>query len=158
MKKNICLFSLFILLFTWIGCGNNTANSKNGVVVENITDSIKGKDECFIGFLKRFHNDSVFAMSRLCDTILGINTDTHEFDSIKDDFVMDTIWCVDSIPNYYSFLNKFKNTDDVVVEYDSTTIPVQEYMYIPESSCFIKLRFTSKNHKWFLCGFDFAFL
>ena len=157
MKKNICvLFCISIILSIIMGCGGNSVKKSGSPMVTNVFDSIK--DENFMQFIEHFHNDSLFAMSRLCDTIIGINTDTHEFDSILDDFVMDTIWCKDSIPNYYPFLNEFKKTDGVITEYDSTGFPMQEYIYMPESSCYIKLRFVRKEHKWFLCGFDFAFL
>ncbi len=148
----ICVFLCSVLCF--VGCvnrsGNNTDNTNDSVVCAQV--------ESFGEFVDRFHNDSLFAMSRLCDSIGGINTDTHVYDSIADDFVMDTLWCKDSIPMYYPFLRDFRMSKDVVVEYDSVNIPAQEYIYIPESSCYVKLRFVRKDGKWFMCGFDFAFL
>lgn len=154
-RKMVLFFFCSVLLL--IGCGNRSDKDNNET--DNINDSVTiVSEEFFRNFVDRFHNDSLFAMSRLNDSIGGINTDSHTYDSIMDDFVMDTLWCKDSIPLYYPFLRDFRLSKNVVIEYDSVHVPAQEYIYIPESSCYVKLRFVKKDGKWFLCGFDFAFL
>lgn len=151
MTKYFTIFILFCIVISTVSCTNSNRNdtiSKKKDV--NVTES-------FMGFIDRFHSDSVFAMSRLCDQILGYNSDSKRYDYTSDEFVADTLWKNEDIPYYLYEINEFKNSSEVITDVDSTHYPICEHMFIPESSCYIDLIFVLKSNKWHLRDIYYVF-
>lgn len=151
MKKS----SRIILLLITVLLAGSCKKTSSKELTSN--DEAVGSMESFMVFIDKFHTDSVFAMSRLCDIIYGYNSDTQRYDSVLDDLVMDTVWNKEVLPDYYLDLNTFRDFDNTVEEYDSTSTSAKETIYVPETGQSIKLVFTKRAQKWYLARFDFTF-
>ena len=104
MRKDNDRFMLFVtkaLLFVFVviivSCsGNSNKDSEHAFESSAVNEQLM-KGEIFTAFIDRFHSDSVFAVSRISESVTGINTDAEKYDSIADKYSCDYVWSLEEI-------------------------------------------------------------
>ena len=105
--------------------------------------------EIFLDFVKAFHNDSTFMRARIKDRINGFNSDDYVIeDTLKNEYV----WSEEDILFYMKDINEAYHNSKYKKEYKTLQNGnIEEYIYIPNSSCFYKCIFRFSEKKWYLC-------
>ena len=143
------IISFIICLF--FSCTYHKANDsmkKKSIIAQ--PDTIQERKESFEYFIKKFHKDRTFMLSRIKDSIKGLNTDDHIID---DTLETEYIWKKQDIIIYMEDVNKAYYSSEYKKEYRILeNKDIEEYIYIPNSSCFYKCiyRFTEK---WYMVEF-----
>ena len=145
MKKITYLFFLIVC----IACSNSNTHS-----VSQINDSIiqtsKEEKEDFYTFIEKFHEDSLFAFTRLADRISGSNSDVFEYDSIGNVYNDEYLWSNSEIQKELFFCKYQRKDKEFRTKYKIDGNYAEECIYIPNSSLQIFLKFQNKEDKWIL--------
>lgn len=142
---------IFLMVYLFFSCTYHKVNDsiKKKMIVAQ-SDTFQKKKEVFGYFVKEFHNNRTFMLSRIKDGIKGFNTDDHLID---DTLETEYIWKKKDIVIYMEDVNKAFYSSEYKKEYRILeNKDIEEYIYIPNSSCFYKciFRFTDK---WYMVEF-----
>ena len=161
MRKNNDSFIFFVtktLLFVFVSmivsCSANN-NKESELVLESSAENkrlIEGED--FTAFIDRFHSDSIFAVSRISESVTGINTEAEKYDSIADKYSYDYVWPLEEIKDDLSWFQEMR--EDAEYKCDKTVKDncAVERIYMPDTCIRVLLRFRLKDGKWYLYGYD----
>lgn len=144
--RNIAVFFAFVV--SAISCSNNTTvtlSSSNDSLVIN-EDSI----ESFNTFIEKFHNDSVFAQTRIEKETIGASTDDYEYDTLGNPQNTDRIWTKVQMMSELKMINGLLSDSKYKVKYEHKEDKMLENVFLPESGFNLFLYFTVKENKWFL--------
>ena len=152
MRKIIPTLVFVCLCFA---CTNNKQNADNAGNDTINSEALIGA-EPFSEFIEKFHKDSLFAMTRISEKTEGFDSDLVEFDSLKDDFVGgECFWTKDEMRTDWSNINYLRTLkDEYNVKYEVKADTASEYIFAPQSDCFIYLYFALKSKKWHLVGLN----
>lgn len=125
-------FTILTIVFFLLNCKSSHKS------VSKLIDS-KASIEDFTGFYDRFHNDSLFQISRITFPLKRINSD--ELD--KNEWTKDN-WLLMKTRIYDIDTSKFK------IEYKKTKNAFTQQFWLKDSAFSSKYRFELIGKKWFL--------
>ena len=143
---------LFVFVFMIVSCSGNKESEhalESSAVNKRL---IKGED--FTTFIDRFHSDSVFAVSRISESVTGINTEAEKYDSIADKYSYDYVWSLEEIKDDLYWFKEMREDDEYKCVKTVKDDNAEELIYMPDSCIRVLLRFSLKDGKWYLCGYD----
>lgn len=141
---------IILILCNVISCNrlrnnnHNIVNRPKGIVAENVT-----LQESFTDFIGRFHADAEFLHSRLADSVTGFNSNNYTLDSDSEDIY---VWSRAEIADYMlRDVETYFEEAQTVVKYDmADDSTVFETIEIPNSSCFVSVKYKADNGKWYM--------
>lgn len=161
MRKNNDSLMLFVtktLLFVFVGmivsCSGKSHNESKHLLEDSAENQQLMKGEDFTTFIDRFHSDSVFAVSRISESVTGINTEAEKYDSIADKYSYDYVWPLEEIKDDLSWFQEMRKDNEYKCEKTVKDDNAEEHIYMPDSCIRVFLRFRLKNGKWYLYGYD----
>ena len=156
MMKYKSFYYLFFLICVCFSCTNNPTVSKK----DSKSDVVEEK-EVFSTFIEKFHNDSVFALSRIREETSGTNTDDYTRDTLENagdtEYLDNTerIWTKEELKEELSFFNTLrKDKKKYAIKFNQKDDCVEEILYIPESGFSLHIVFQLSGNKWFVKQYD----
>ena len=161
MRKNNDSFMLFVtktILFVFVGiivsCSGNSNKESEYVLESSAVNKHLMDGEDFNVFIDRFHSDSVFAVSRISESVTGINTEAEKYDSIADKYSYDYVWPLEEIKDDLSWFQEMREDDEYKCDKTVKDGCAEERIYMPDTCIRVLLRFRLKDEKWYLYGYD----
>lgn len=148
-QKTFILFFLLLLLGGCVNSNNTNCNNGKQSFCQSL-DTTAFNVEDFSEFIKKFHSDTLFQQHRLSKVVTGYNSDDDTLFE-NNDSIMNYSWTAQELIIYLKWINE----DKIKSEYETTITIVSdsvitEKIYIPQSSCFYDLKFSTIEEKWFL--------
>ena len=151
MKKIIYLILSIIICWS---CSNNKTQE-----VTTLSDTIPtqklDKKEDFSLFIEKFHEDSLFALTRMNDKIPGSNSDIIELDSMGNMHNLEYTWSNSEIRQQLYWCKYQRKNKEFRVKYKINDNNAEECIYLPNSSLRMTLTFENKKNKWYLVEYDY---
>ena len=155
-KKN---YSLFFFICVCFSCTNTPTVSKKDS--NNSKYDVVEEKETFSTFIEKFHNDSVFSLSRIREETSGTNTDDYTrdtLDNVGDTEYLDNterIWTKEELKEELSFFNTLrKDKKKYATKFINKNDCVEEILYIPETGFSLHIVFQLCGNKWFVKQYD----
>jgi hypothetical protein len=152
------LFVAKTLLFVFVGmivsCYSNSNKESEQILESSAVNEQLMEGEEFSTFIDRFHSDSVFAVSRISESVTGINTEAEKYDSIADKYSYDYVWPLEEIKDDLSWFQEMREDDEYKCDKTVKDNCAEERIYMPDTCIRVLLRFRLKDGKWYLYGYD----
>ena len=146
--KSMRVLIIPFLIYSLLSCTYKKVNEQKTNIKDTVSSLVMEK-EIFLDFVKAFHNDSTFMRARIKDRINGFNSDDYVIeDTLKNEYV----WSEEDILFYIKDINEAYHNSKYKKEYKTLQNGnIEEYIYIPNSSCFYKCIFRFSEKKWYWC-------
>lgn len=158
MKNKTFYYLLFFACFSFSCSNNKIVNQKDS---NNSKSNVVEEKEAFSAFIEKFHNDSIFALSRIDGEILGSNTDEYTRDSLDDlddtQYLDNTerIWTKEELKEeLYVFNTLRKDKEKYSIKFIKKDDWVEEILYIQETGFSLHIVFQLRGDKWFVKQYD----
>ena len=148
---------IIYLIFAFIIC-ESCSNSKTQEVAslnDTISNQKLNEKEDFSLFIEKFHEDSLFALTRMADKIPGSNSDVIELDSMGNMHNLEYTWSNSEIRKELYWCKYQRKNKEFRVKYQIKENSAEECIYLPNSSLRMNLTFENKQNKWYLVEYDY---
>ena len=159
MMKYRSFYYLFFFICVCFSCTNNQITSKKDS--KSSKSDVVEEKEAFSVFIEKFHNDSVFALSRIREETSGTNTDDYTRDTLENvgdtEYLDNTerIWTKEELKEELSFFNTLrKDKKKYATKFINKDDCVEEILYIPETGFSLHIVFQLSGNKWFVNQYD----
>lgn len=152
MKKIIYL--IFVIIIICESCSNSKTQEITTLSDTIPTQKLDEKED-FSLFIEKFHEDSLFALTRMNDKIPGSNSDVIELDSMGNMHNLEYIWSNSEMRKQLFWCKYQRKNKEFRVKYKIKDNSAEECIYLPNSSLRMDLIFENKQNKWYLVEYDY---